>query len=122
MSLGDQSNFAPRSCRVTVTEMQSLDSERSGCETSNQPLFIARGHRTFGDHMFFFFYGGNGRGISRQRQSIKMVLLRSDYQLEGGGGGENIRIVRRPYQGDQINFVVTQLKSSTLPPPLPPIG
>ena len=67
-------------------------------------------------------FQGRQRGISRRQQSIKWGLLKIVSQStsnEGWRVGEVMKTLQSLMVGDQVNFIVTQLKSSKLPPRLP---
>ena len=63
---------------------------------------------------------GNGVGISRCQQSMKGILWKIDCQLIAnergrGGGGEGHKIITESFRGDQVNFIVTDPRSSVIP-------
>ena len=67
-------------------------------------------------------FQGRQRGISRRQQSIKWGLLKIVSQStsnEGWRVGEVMKTLQNLMVGDQVNFIVTQLKSSKLSPRLP---
>ena len=67
-------------------------------------------------------FQGRERGISRRQQSIKWGLLKIVSQStsnEGWRVGEVMKTLQNLMVGDQVNFIVTQLKSSKLSPRLP---
>ena len=61
---------------------------------------------------------GNGVGISRCQQNMKGILCKIDCQLianERGRGGEGHKTITESFRGDQVNFIVTDPRSSVIP-------
>ena len=58
-------------------------------------------------------------GISRCQQSMKGILWKIDCQLianeRGRGGGEGHKTITESFSGDQVNFIVTDPRSSVIP-------